>query len=119
MLGQMQTASTCPTCNGEGTTISKKCQHCYGEGIVKDDDIVTIKIPAGVMEGMQLNVSGRGSAARRGGINGDLIILIEEAEHPDLVRNENDLIYNLYLSVPDAILGRAKCCACAEKDCPM
>lgn len=105
ILGQMQTSSPCPTCNGEGRIITNKCQHCAGEGIVKEDDIITINIPAGVEEGMQLSVSGRGNAARRGGINGDLLILIEEEKHPELMRDGNNLIYNLYLSIPDAILG--------------
>ncbi len=105
ILGQMQTSSPCPTCNGEGRIITNKCQHCAGEGIVKQDDIITINIPAGVEEGMQLSVSGRGNAARRGGINGDLLILIEEERHPELMRDGNNLVYNIYLSIPDAILG--------------
>ncbi|MFT3740699.1 MAG: molecular chaperone DnaJ [Breznakibacter sp.] len=105
ILGQMQTTSTCPTCEGEGKIITNKCVHCAGEGIVRDDEVISINIPAGVEEGMQLSVSGRGNAARRGGINGDLLVVIEEEKHPELMREGNDLIYNLYLSVPDAILG--------------
>jgi len=104
-LGQMQTSSPCPTCDGEGEVIQKKCGKCRGEGIVIDEDVITINIPAGVSEGMQLNVSGRGNAARRGGINGDLIVAIEEEEHPELARRENDLIYNLFITFPDACLG--------------
>jgi len=104
-LGQMQTTTTCPTCGGEGKTISKKCPKCAGEGIIKGEEVVRINIPAGVGEGMQLNVSGKGNAARRGGINGDLLVVIEEEKHPKLIRDGNDLIYNLYLSVPQAILG--------------
>lgn len=104
-LGQMQTTQPCPTCEGEGKIIKSKCTHCYGEGIVKDTEIVTINIPAGVGNGMQMSVSGKGNAARRGGINGDLLVLIEEEEHPELIRDGNDLIYNLYLTIPDAILG--------------
>jgi molecular chaperone DnaJ len=107
ILGQMQTASTCPSCNGEGKIITNKCTSCHGEGIVKDEEVITIQIPAGVAEGMQLSVSGRGNAARRGGINGDLLILIQEEEHPELVRDENDLLYNLFISIPDSILGTA------------
>lgn len=107
ILGQMQTASDCPTCGGEGKIIKDKCAHCAGEGIVREDDIITINIPAGVMEGMQLSVSGKGNAARRGGVNGDLLVLIEEEAHPDLIRDENDLIYNLLLTMPTAILGGA------------
>jgi molecular chaperone DnaJ len=106
-LGQMQTTSTCPSCNGDGKMITQKCPGCYGEGIVKEEEVITIKIPAGVAEGMQLNVSGKGNAARRGGINGDLLVLIEEVPHEELVRDENNLIYNLFVSIPDAALGSA------------
>lgn len=105
ILGQMQTSSTCPTCNGEGTTITKKCIHCSGEGIVRDEEILSIRIPAGVAEGMQLSMSGKGNAARRGGVNGDLLIVVEEEQDPDLIRDENDVIYNLFLSFPTAALG--------------
>lgn len=105
ILGAMQTQSTCPSCGGDGKTITKKCAHCNGEGIVRDEEVISINIPAGVMEGMQLSVSGRGNAARRGGVNGDLLVVIEEEPHQDLIRDENDLIYNLLLDVPTAILG--------------
>ncbi len=105
ILGQMQTASECPTCNGDGKIIKEKCTHCAGEGIVREDEVITINIPAGVMEGMQLSMSGKGNAARRGGVNGDLLVLVEEEPHPELIRDENDLIYNLLLTVPMATLG--------------
>ena len=105
ILGQMQTSSSCPTCDGEGKTITKKCSHCTGEGVIRDEEVITIQIPAGVAEGMQLSMSGKGNAARRGGINGDLLIIVEEEQHPDLIRDENDLIYNLFLSFPTAALG--------------
>lgn len=105
ILGQMQTASTCPTCGGKGKIITKKCTTCYGDGVVKQDDVIEINIPAGVSEGMQLSVSGKGNAPAGGGINGDLLILIEEEKHPELIRNDNDLLYNLYIGIPDAILG--------------
>jgi molecular chaperone DnaJ len=104
-LGQMQTTSTCPTCGGEGKIIKNKCTSCYGEGIVKGEEVIPINIPAGVGEGMQLSMSGKGNAARRGGINGDLIVLIYEEEQPDLIRDGNDLIYNLFLSLPELALG--------------
>lgn len=104
-FGQMQTASTCPTCGGEGKTITKKCTACYGEGVVDGEEVVDIKIPAGVSEGMQLSVSGKGSAARRGGVNGDLLIFIEEEAHPELERDGNDIMFHLHISIPDAILG--------------
>jgi len=105
ILGQMRTQSTCPTCNGEGRTIKHKCPECNGEGIVRDEEVISFNIPAGVAEGMQLSVRGKGNAARRGGINGDLLVLIEEEQDPELIRDENDLIYNLLLSVPEAALG--------------
>ena len=105
ILGQMQTSSVCPTCGGEGSIVTDKCTACYGEGIVKKDDVISIDIPAGVGEGMQLSVSGKGNAARRGGINGDLLIVIEEIEHSELVRDDSNLLYNLFITVPDAILG--------------
>jgi molecular chaperone DnaJ len=105
MLGQMQTQTTCPTCGGEGRIITKKCQACGGEGIVKDDEVISIQIPAGVAEGMQLSLNGKGNAARHGGVNGDLLILVEEEAHPELIRDENDLLYSLLLSIPQAALG--------------
>ncbi len=105
MLGQMQTTHPCSTCNGEGKIITNKCTTCSGEGVMRDDEVISIKIPAGVAEGMQMSVSGRGNAARRGGVNGDLLVLIEEERNPDLIRDGNDLIYNLYLSFPEATLG--------------
>ncbi len=105
ILGQMQTRATCPTCGGEGRTITKKCAHCNGDGVMRTEEVESIHIPAGVEEGMQLSVAGKGNAARRGGINGDLLIIIEEEKHPELIRDGNDLIYHLSLSVPDVILG--------------
>ncbi|MDY0348365.1 MAG: molecular chaperone DnaJ [Tenuifilaceae bacterium] len=105
LLGQMQTTSPCPTCNGEGKTITNKCSSCSGEGVVRDAEVISIKIPAGVAEGMQMSVSGKGNAARRGGINGDLLVLIEEVRDPNLTRDGNDLIYSLYLNFADAALG--------------
>ncbi len=104
-LGQMQTASICPHCHGEGTTISQKCESCYGEGIVKVEEVIKINIPAGVAEGMQVKMSGKGNAARRGGVNGDLLVIIQEESHPQLTRDGSDLIYALYLSIPQATLG--------------
>ncbi|MBE0639765.1 MAG: molecular chaperone DnaJ [Bacteroidales bacterium] len=104
-LGQMQTTSTCPTCGGEGRSITQKCTSCGGDGIVKGEEVISINIPAGVADGMQLSVSGKGNAGARSGINGDLIIIIEEKEHEDLVRDGNNLIYEKYISFPDAVLG--------------
>lgn len=105
LLGQMQTTSACPTCQGEGRMITDKCHHCAGEGVKRDEEVISINIPAGVGEGMQLNVSNKGNAGRRGGINGDLLVVITEEKHPDLIRDGNNLIYNLFLSFPEITLG--------------
>lgn len=107
ILGTMQTRVACPTCNGEGKIIKNKCKKCGGDGIVYGEEVVTVKIPAGVAEGMQLSMSGKGNAGKHNGVPGDLLILVEEEQHPDLIRDDNDLIYNLLLSFPTAALGGA------------
>ena len=89
-LGQMQTVSTCPTCNGEGSIITNKCTVCKGEGRVYGEETVNINIPAGVQEGMQLSLSGKGNAGERGGMPGDLIVVIEEEAHKELQRDGAD-----------------------------
>lgn len=104
-LGQMQTTTTCPSCGGEGKTISQKCSSCAGNGIVKGEEVISLDIPAGVEDGMQLSVSGKGNAAARGGIPGDLIVLVEQKEHEHFTRDGNNLLYNLYISFPQAVLG--------------
>ena len=104
-LGQMQTVTTCPTCNGEGTTITAKCGTCKGDGRVYGEETVTLDIPAGVQEGMQLSVGGRGNAGERGGMAGDLIVLIEEEQHKELHRDGLNVAYDLHLSIPDAVFG--------------
>jgi molecular chaperone DnaJ len=105
ILGAMQTQTTCSACHGEGRIIKDKCNTCHGDGVVRGEEVITVNIPAGVAEGMQLSMSGKGNAAHRGGINGDLLILIEEEEHPELKREGHNLIYHLYISFPDAALG--------------
>ena len=126
-------AETCPTCNGSGTVIrnrkpySAPCKQeplaqlvavkaksskqvvrkCAGEGIVYGEEVVTVKIPKGVAEGMQLSMGGKGNAGKHNGVPGDLLILVEEEQDPNLIRDENDLIYNLLLSFPTAALGGA------------
>ena len=104
-LGQMQTVTTCPACNGEGSTITSKCGTCKGNGRVYGEETVSIDIPAGVQEGMQLNVNGKGNAGERGGHNGDLIILIEEEPHKELQRDGLNVAYDLYISFPEAVSG--------------
>jgi molecular chaperone DnaJ len=97
-LGQMATTSTCPTCEGEGKIITNKCTKCRGEGRVYGEEVVTIDIPAGVSEGIQLSMSGKGNAGVRGGYAGDLLISIEETPHPELKREDTNVIYTLYLN---------------------
>jgi len=104
-LGQMQTVTACPTCHGEGSTITAKCGACKGEGRVYGEETITIDVPAGVQEGMQLSMSGKGNVGERGGQAGDLLILIEEEKHPDLVRDGNDVQYVLPMSFYDVIIG--------------
>lgn len=105
MFGMMQTQEPCPNCHGEGVIVKHKCAHCHGEGIVEGDEIVEITVPAGVEAGMVLNARGKGHAARRGGVPGDIQVLIEEEPNNDFIRDGNDLIYNLLLTVPQACLG--------------
>ena len=104
-FGRMQMQSVCPTCGGEGKVITEKCSKCGGEGTTRGQEVIEIKIPAGVGEGMVLTVSGKGNAARHGGVNGDLQVLIEEEPHPELLRDANDLIHNLNITVTTALLG--------------
>ena len=104
-LGQMQTASTCPHCNGEGKIVTDRCPSCSGTGLTKGEEVITIKIPAGVEHGMQLSMSGKGNAAPRGGVPGDLIILIEETEHDLFKRDGINLLYEHDISYADAVLG--------------
>lgn len=105
IFGMMRTETVCPNCGGEGKVIKNKCPHCHGDGIVMGEEVVEVSIPAGVMEGMQLSLRGKGNAGKRNGINGDLQIVIEEEPHPQLMRDENNLVYNLLLDIPTAALG--------------
>jgi molecular chaperone DnaJ len=105
MLGRMQTTSPCTACGGEGRTIQTPCAVCHGAGVQAKQEEITFKIPAGVSTGMQLSIAGKGNAARNGGVNGDLLVVIEEEEHPELQRDGNDLVYSLFISVSDAALG--------------
>ena len=105
MFGHMQTQTQCDNCGGTGSIIRNKCKHCGGQGIVKGEEIVEIKIPAGVQEGMVVNEKGKGNAARWNGIPGDIHVYIEEEPHPELLRDGQNIQYNLLLDVPTAILG--------------
>lgn len=104
-FGAMQTQTTCPACKGAGEVITKPCSKCHGQGTEVGEEIVSFRIPPGVAQGMQLSVSGKGNAAPHGGVPGDLLVVIQEEEDPNLIRNGNDLIYNLLVSIPEAIQG--------------
>lgn len=105
IFGMMQTQSACPTCHGEGTVIKNKCKVCGGEGVVSGEEVIEVNIPAGVADGMIVNAPGKGHAAKRGGIPGDIQVFIEEEAHPELLREDNNLIYSLLLDIPTATLG--------------
>lgn len=105
VFGTMQQASVCPKCHGEGKMITDPCHVCHGKGTVRDEEVISIKVPAGVEDGMQLSVSGKGNAAPRGGINGDLLVLIEEIPHEEFQRDHQNLHYTLSISYMDACLG--------------
>jgi molecular chaperone DnaJ len=104
-LGQMQTVTTCPTCNGDGTTITAKCGSCKGEGRVFGEETVNIDIPAGVYDGLQLSIQGKGNAGERGGSFGDIIVQVEEEAHPQLHRDGLNVAFDLHISFPDAVFG--------------
>ncbi len=104
-LGQMQTTQTCPNCGGEGQIITDKCTDCAGNGVVKGEEVISIRIPAGVSEGMQLSMGGKGNAAARGGVAGDLLIQIEEIAHDQFERDGNNLLYEYYITFTEAALG--------------
>ncbi len=104
-IGQMRTNSTCPTCGGEGQTITAKCKTCHSSGVMRSEEVITVNIPAGVGEGMQLTMAGNGNAAERGGVPGDLLIVIEEEKHPYLHRDGNNLLFDLYVNFVDAAIG--------------
>ncbi len=105
IFGAMQSEAVCPDCNGEGKVISEACTYCNGTGVEKKEEVVSFHIPAGVEDGMTLTLRGQGNAPRHGGVNGDLLIVIQEEKNPDLIRDGNDLIYNLMLDFPTAALG--------------
>ncbi len=105
LFGMMQTQSVCPTCGGEGTIIKNKCHECGGSGVVKGEEVVEIKIPAGVSEGMIINVPGKGNAGKHNGVPGNIQVYIEEEPNDTFIRDDNDIIYNLLLDFPTAALG--------------
>ncbi len=104
-LGIQQIQAVCPDCNGEGKIINEKCHYCNGTGVEHKEQTVSFNIPAGVSDGMTLTIKGKGNAPMHGGVNGDLLVVIEEIKHPELIRDGNDVIYNLMLDLPTAALG--------------
>ncbi len=105
LFGIMQTQGACPTCHGEGTVIKNKCHECGGDGVIKGEEVVEVKIPAGVADGMVLTIQGKGNAAPHNGIPGDIQVFISEEDNSTFIRQDNDLIYNLLLDFPTAALG--------------
>ena len=105
ILGVMESTAPCPHCEGNGKIITDKCDNCRGEGVERKEQTVSINIPAGVADGMIIRVNGKGNAARRGGASGDLLVVVEEIQHPELIREDSDVIYNLMLDVVTATLG--------------
>ena len=104
-LGIMQTQEVCPRCHGEGTIVDRPCHHCHGDGVERGEEVVEIELPAGLADGMIMTVRGKGNAAGHGGVPGDIQVLVSEEPHPELIRDGDDLIYNLLLTVPQAVLG--------------
>lgn len=105
ILGQMRTATACPKCQGAGKIIDKKPASVAADGLERKEETISVRIPAGVSDGVQLKVAGKGNAGPMGGAAGDLLVVIEEEEHPHLKRDGHNLHYDLYISIPDAILG--------------
>jgi molecular chaperone DnaJ len=101
----MQQQSVCPTCGGQGTVIKNKCSHCSGTGVVSGEELVEVQIPAGVQDGMILTVQGKGNAGQNNGYAGDIQVYVEVEQHSELSRRDNDLVYNLLLDLPTAVLG--------------
>lgn len=107
IFGQSYEYSDCPVCHGEGKVIVNPCPKCGGHGVVRSKEEISFNIPAGVSDGMELRLRGAGNAAKNNGVAGDLLIQIAEEEHPEFRREGNNLVYTLFVSVPDAILGKS------------
>lgn len=105
IFGLSQSAAVCPECNGDSKIIKENCTYCNGTGVQHKEQVVSFNIPAGVADGMTLTVKGKGNAPMHGGVNGDLLVVIEEIKHPELIRDGNDVVYNLMLDFPTAALG--------------
>ncbi|MDE5727899.1 MAG: molecular chaperone DnaJ, partial [Duncaniella sp.] len=105
IFGVQQSAVECPQCHGEGRIITEKCSYCGGEGVVRKEETISFSIPAGVEDGQVLTLRGRGNAAPHGGVNGDLLVVVEEIKDAELIRDGQSVIYNLLLDLPTAVLG--------------
>ncbi len=101
----MESQATCPDCDGTGKTITQKCPHCHGEGVERKDVEISFTIPAGASDGQVFTIKGKGNAPAHGGVNGDLLVVVEEVKDPELIRDGADVIYNLMLDIPTAALG--------------
>ena len=105
LFGRALNTSTCPHCNGIGKVVSNPCGRCKGTGLVRQKETVKVRIPAGVENGMQLTLRGEGHSAPQGGINGDLLVIVEEQPHAQLKRDGQNLFYTRVISIADAMLG--------------
>jgi molecular chaperone DnaJ len=105
VFGQFVNITTCNNCNGEGTVIDTPCRKCMGDGRYQNEDLVQIEVPAGVSEGSYMTLQGQGNAGKRGGQPGSIIVVFEELPHKHFFREENDIIYNLFITYPQAVLG--------------
>ena len=101
----VQTQSPCPDCQGEGTIIKNKCNHCHGTGVVKGEEVIEVEIPAGVQDGMVVTIPNKGNAGQKNGVSGDIQVFITEEQNDTFIRDGNDIRYNLLLDFPTAALG--------------
>jgi molecular chaperone DnaJ len=105
VFGQFVNITTCSNCSGEGKTIETPCKKCYGDGRYNDDATIKIDVPAGVEEGNYMTMRGEGNAGKRGGPNGDIIVVFQELKHKQFIRNGDDIVYDLFINFPQAALG--------------
>ncbi len=105
VFGQFVNITTCSNCGGEGKTIDSPCKKCYGDGRYSDEVTIKVDVPAGVQDGNYMTLRGEGNAGKRGGPNGNIIVIFNEVQHQHFIRNEDDIIYDLFITFPQAALG--------------